>query len=229
MSAPLFLPLGDAALTVQFGDVIDDHLMAQVQALDAALIDHPLDGIYEAVPTYRSLTIHFDPLSVTPNEITAHITTLLQQTTPDSAPPRRWSVPVCYDGDHALDAGEYDTQIGLPFDDIKALHVGAIFKIAMFGFMPGCAYLSGLPKSLHIPRRATPRPQVPAGSIIIGGQQAMLSSIAMPTGWYMIGQTPVSIFDPNNDPVTPFNVGDEICFRAITDDDWNSAKIEALS
>lgn len=228
MTYPRFLPLGDAALTVEFGDIISSGLMAQVRTLDAALTKMVINGLSEIVPTYRSLTIHYDPLTLSHNDLETHVKNALTSSIANEQAGTHWQVPVCYDGDHALDREEYAAAVNLPFERIKTLHQKTVFTIAMFGFMPGCAYLSGLPNELHIPRRATPRPRVPEGSIIIGGAQAMLASIPMPTGWYMIGQTPVSIFDPNQDPVTPFNVGDKISFKAIDKSDWDIARIEKL-
>lgn len=226
MNAPRFLPLGDSALTVEFGDEIDPDLMARVATLDQTLTAEPLDGIVELVPTYRSLTIHYDPLTCSLEQLTAHVTTCLSSNAARSNnASTEWSIPVCYDPPHALDHDEFQAQVKMPFEDAVALHQQSIFTIAMFGFMPGCAYLAGLPPALHVPRRATPRPEVPPGSIMIGGQQALISSVAMPTGWYVIGRTPLTIFDPDARPVSPFAVGDKIRFRAITINDWATAAL----
>ncbi|MEN8722803.1 MAG: allophanate hydrolase subunit 1 [Alphaproteobacteria bacterium] len=226
MSGPRFLPLGDSALTVEFGDVIAPELMQAVSALDHAIRTNPPDGVIESVPTYRSLTIHFDPLQCTHLHLTDHVKDRLAQTVMTVAQGNHWLVPVCYDLPYALDKEEYQAASGLAFDQSITLHQHATFTIAMFGFMPGCAYLAGLPRALHVPRRTTPRPEVPAGSIMIGGQQALISSVAMPTGWYVIGRTPVTIFNADENPVTPFQVGDTISFTPIDAAQWESAKLQ---
>ncbi len=226
MIAPRFLPLGDSAMTVEFGDRIDPALMAAVAALDHSLAAAPVDGMIEAVPTYRSLTVHYDPLRCSFDRLAAHIRTCLNSDHAQDTRATYWRVPVCYEAPYALDKDEYQANVGLPFDEAVSLHQQAVFTIAMFGFMPGCAYLAGLPEPLHLPRRTTPRAEVPAGSVMIGGQQALISSVPMPTGWYVIGRTPLPIFNADADPVTPFKVGDKISFTAISAADWDSAQLD---
>ncbi len=228
MTAPRFLPLGDSALTVEFGDSITPDLMAAVSRLDAALTQNRLEGIIECVPTYRSLTVHFDPLRLPLSALEALITDCLAKADTEQKSQSMWRIPVCYEAPYALDKDEYEAQIGLSFDEAIKLHQQTVFTIAMFGFMPGCAYLAGLPSALHVPRRTTPRPEVPPGSIMIGGAQGLISSVAMPTGWYVIGRTPLVIFDADANPVTPFNVGDQISFAPISAEEWDSATLDRV-
>jgi KipI family sensor histidine kinase inhibitor len=99
----------------------------------------------------------------------------------------------------------------------------------MFGFAPGFTFLGGLPDELAISRRATPRPPAPPGSLLIAGGQALITTIAMPTGWYVIGQTPVRFFDPARPQPFLANVGDEIVFERIGLADFEALKRDAAA
>ena len=107
--------------------------------------------------------------------------------------------------------------LGLPQERvISPLHLGALYRVYMYGFAPGYTFLGGFwPKELTLPRRAVPRAPAPAGSLLIAGVQALIASCAMPTGWYGIGRTPVKMFDPSRTPAFLANIGDEICFERI--------------
>jgi KipI family sensor histidine kinase inhibitor len=96
------------------------------------------------------------------------------------------------------------------------------YTVAMVGFLPGFCYLSGLPQALATPRRADPRPRIPASSVSVGGAQAALGSIAGPSGWHLLGRSPVRPFLPGREPVFLFNPGDRLRFDPIAADDWES-------
>ena len=105
--------------------------------------------------------------------------------------------------------------LGLPRARIIGLHLGGRYRVYMYGFAPGFAFLGGLPKELTIPRRAVPRPPTPPGSLLIAGGQALIASCGMPTGWYGIGRTPVKMFDPRRGRIFLAGIGDELCFERI--------------
>jgi inhibitor of KinA len=105
--------------------------------------------------------------------------------------------------------------LGLSPARIIGLHLGARYRVYMYGFAPGFTFLGGLPEELKIPRRPVPRPPAPPGSLLIAGGQALIASCAMPTGWYEIGRTPVKMFDPRRERVFLAGIGDELCFERI--------------
>jgi KipI family sensor histidine kinase inhibitor len=212
--APRFLSAGETALVVEYGRAIDPLLHDHVLALDAALAAAKIEGIIETVPTYRSLMIHFDPRATTPETLIQKLTAL--DVTPRStSATKRWRIPVCYDPSLAEDMDEVASALHLPPERIISLHAEALYRVYMYGFAPGFTFLGGLPGELSISRRATPRPPAPPGSLLIAGGQALITSIAMPTGWYVIGQTPVRVFDPARAQPFLTNVGDEILFERI--------------
>ena len=213
---PRIRPLGDAALTVEFGEAIDPALSRAVLALEQAVAAAELPGIRETVPSYRALLILYDSAEIGFAPLAARLRGLLGEADAPSAGPRTsWTVPVAYDLPFGLDIEELVQQLGLPPARIRALHAAARYSVYMVGFAPGFTYLGGLDPALTVPRRATPRPQVPAGSVMIGGQQAAIVSVPIPTGWYVLGRTPLRAFDPARADPFLFHPGDTVQFRPV--------------
>ncbi|HKH81540.1 MAG TPA: 5-oxoprolinase subunit PxpB [Methylovirgula sp.] len=213
--APRFLPAGEMALVVEFGTTIDPALNDRVRALDRALAAQPIAGIVETVPTYRSLMIHFDPRVLSTAALSERIRRLDPEPDDVGAPARHWLIPVCYDAPHAEDLGEVAAALGLSPEKVAALHAGAAYRVYMYGFAPGYVFLGGLPSELTISRRPVPRPPVAPGAVLIAGGQALIASIAMPTGWYDIGRTPAALFDPRRRPAFLVEIGDMVTFEPI--------------
>ncbi|ACK50350.1 Allophanate hydrolase subunit 1 [Methylocella silvestris BL2] len=211
---PRFLLAGERALVVEFGETIDPAVNARVVALDAALGRAGLDGVVETVPTYRSLMIHYDPARIALGALRCAVSILIVQPAGVRAP-RRWRVPVCYDAPFAEDLGDVAKSLGLSTGEVVALQSAAVYRVYMYGFAPGYIFLGGLPPALNISRRPAPRPPVPPGSLLIAAGQALIASIAMPTGWHQIGRTPVKIFDFDREPMVLAEIGDEIMFDPI--------------
>ena len=214
MTGPRYLPAGECALAVEFGDTADAALLNEVLALDAALAAAPIDGILETVPTYRSLMVHFDPAILGTRELVARLQALDLAEAPHRAP-RHWRIPASWDPPYEEDLDEVAGLLGLAPDAVAALHAEVRYTVVMYGFAPGFVFLAGLPDALKIPRRPTPRPPAPPGALTIANGQALIASIAMPTGWYMLGRTPACTFDPLRDPAFPIAVGDTVMFERI--------------
>jgi KipI family sensor histidine kinase inhibitor len=159
--------------------------------------------------------IHFDPRATTPEALIETLGGF--DTTPrrDAGKAKRWRIPVCYDPALAEDLAEVSDALHLPQERIATLHADALYRVYMYGFAPGFTFLGGLPDALAISRRATPRPPAPEGALLIAGGQALITTIAMPTGWYVIGQTPVRMFDSARARAFFADVGDEVRFERI--------------
>jgi inhibitor of KinA len=210
-----FLPAGEAALVVEFGASIDPALNEKVRALDRALAAHPIAGIVETVPTYRSLMIHFDPRMLSSAALVERLRDVRPETESDTLQGRRWLIPVCYEAPYAEDLAQVSATLGLTPERVAALHAGANYRVYMYGFAPGYVFLGGLPAELAISRRPAPRPPIPPGALLIAGGQALIASVPMPTGWYDIGRTPAVLFDPKHSPPVLVEIGDEIAFEPI--------------
>ena len=210
-----FLNAGETALVVEFGTTIDPAIHARVLELDRALAAAPIEGLVEAVPTYRSLMIHYDPTRIEPQALVERLQALPAAASDAGAKARRWLVPACYAPECAPDLGAVAERLGLSQERVVALHSGATYRIYMYGFAPGFAYLGGLPEALAISRRATPRPRAEASSLLIAGGQALITTVPMPTGWHVLGRTPERFFSLDRDPVVLAAVGDEVRFEPV--------------
>ncbi len=219
-ASPRLLRCGDAALSVEFGSTTDPELNARVLALDAALAAEPFAGIIETVPTYRSLLIQLDPLATDFAALEAHILTLSARPLAQRPQPRRWHVPVVFGGEFGMDLDDLATRHATSVEALVARFCATTYHVAMIGFMPGFAYLGGLEPALTTPRRLQPRMRVPAQSISIGGAQAAIMTVEGPSGWHMMGRTPMRAFLPGRDPVFLYEPGDEIRFEPLAEEAW---------
>jgi 5-oxoprolinase (ATP-hydrolysing) subunit B len=213
---PRILPNGDTALTVEFGRSIDESINRKVLAFDRIVAGQEIAGVLETVPTYRSLLVHYDPLRVDFSSLGARLLALAQLPIAPAPTTRRWRIPVVYGGEFGIDLDEVAKVHGLSPDDVVARHTASDYFVAMVGFTPGFAYLSGLDPTLATPRRSSPRTHTPSGTIHIGGVQAAIQCLAGPSGWHLLGRTPVRAFHPRRDPVFLIAPGDAVTFHAIT-------------
>lgn len=149
---------GDTALVIEFGDRVDRRLSMVVLTLSRRLDEGRIDGIIETVPTFRSLTVYYDPLILSAAALTAHIDTLMAGLQAADAVGRQWRLPVCYDPALAADLNEVAASTGLTVEEVIERHSAAVYHVYMLGFMPGLAYLGDVPPELVLPRRKTPRP-----------------------------------------------------------------------
>lgn len=227
---PLILPVGDAALTVEFGCDIDPHTHALVlgfaHTLDAMTGGGLLEGVLEWVPTFRSVTVHFDPDRADPALLAATLLAVARKKARASALGCRWHIPVCFEPEFAPDLEELAAAKNLPPAAVVELMTSTVFTVYMLGFLPGFPYLGGLPAACDMPRLATPRKVVPARSIAVTGRMCAAYPWESPGGWRLLGRTPVRLFDPAN-PRRPALLapGDEVMWQAVGRDAY--AAIEA--
>lgn len=235
--APPFYPqsrlyaAGDQALVVEFGDSVDENLSNAVLTLDEILNTAPPAGLIETVPTYRSLLINFDPLVITRAELAEKVSELIPDCLAgeiDTSAHRRWRVPVCYGGEFGEDLDFVAEQSGMTPAQVIELHASGTYRVFMIGFAPGYTYLGGLAPELALPRREHPRGRIPAGSVAIAGGQACIFSMAVPSGWHMLGRTPETLFVPERASPCLFSPGDQIEFYQADPADWDRLKAEVI-
>lgn len=225
MSAPpLYRPVGDTALMVEFGDVVAAALHERVLALDAALAAAPFPGFCEAVPAYASLMVRFDPLATDHAAAIAALDSLLAHGPALRGAAARREVAVCYDGDLAPDLATVAEATGLGVEAVIAAHLAGDYSVFLYGFAPGYAYMAGVPEPLRLPRKAAAMRDVPAGSVIIAGPQCLVTTITMPTGWWRIGRSPTAILTGDDAHPFLFDIGDHVRFRRISLDEYHGAK-----
>lgn len=217
---PRIVPCSEAALVVEFGDAIDEATNSKVLALDLALAQANVAGVIETVPTYRSLLVHYDPLLLSFADLSARLRPLASSAPAERGSRRRWRVPVVYGGEYGIDLDDVAKARGMTTDEVVRLHTGGDYYVAMLGFLPGFAYLAGLDPRIATPRRDDPRAVTPAGTISIGGVQAGIQCLPGPSGWHLLGRTPVRTYHPRRDPVFLIEPGDAVSFHAVAAREW---------
>ncbi len=217
---PRFAACGDRALAVEFSDRVDETVNETVLALARALEDGPPDGLDEIVPTYRSLLVFYDPVRTGHGELAEAIRTRLDSLPRIERAGGEVSIPVHYGGEACLDLEEMAASKGMDREEVIAQHLSGDYRVYMIGFAPGFAYLGGLPDALHTPRKPAPRQRVPEGAVGIGGAQACVNSVASPSAWHFIGQTPLKLFDPHRERPFLLSAGDRVRFRRVGADEF---------
>ena len=203
----------------------------RVRALEFLVQEKSPVGIVETVPSFSSLLVYYDPTLVSYESLCATLTELCAQAEHVSLPPARVvELPCCYE-DPALgiDLESAAERLRLTADELVRLHAGARYLVYFIGFTPGLPYLGGLPERIRLPRLETPRTKVPAGSVGIGGIQVCIYSVESPGGYWILGRTPLRLYDPGAPEPILLRPGDHIRFRAIDRPEYDDivAAVEA--
>ena len=215
---PRFLPAGDAAIVVELGDAISPAINRRVRSLSLALGNGTVPGVFDFLPTYRSVLVYYDPLSVSPDAVQSQIARLLQSPDAEAAAnPRVALIPTLYGGDMGSDIGFVASHAGITEQEVVDIHSATDYLIYMMGFSPGFAYLGGLDERIITPRLESPRTQIPAGAVGIAESQTGVYPVASPGGWQLIGRTPLKLFDPARNPPALLSAGDYVRFTPIAD------------
>jgi KipI family sensor histidine kinase inhibitor len=215
-SEPRLLPAGDLAVSVELGDEITREANARVLTLERLLADAAVPGIVETVPTFRALLVHYDPLVLPWPALEARLRELLPRLAGSAPPPgRRVELPCAYGGEHGPDLEEVARRLRLAPEEVVDLHVGAQHTVYFIGFTPGLPYMTGMPERLTIPRLDRPRTKTPPGSVGIGGTQCCIYSVESPGGFWVLGRTPLRLYDPGAPDPILLRPGDHVRFRPI--------------
>lgn len=218
-------PLGDSALTVEFGDRVSVDLNKRAIALATHFQNNSFPGFIESVPAYASTTIFYDLFEVrrafaefatafdAVKSLADNATNNLSLSHNEAS--RTIEIPVHFDTDSALDLDFIAEQNNLSRDEVIAIFTAATYRVFMLGFLPGFTYMGEVDERIATPRRETPRTLVPKGSVGIAGKQTGIYSLASPGGWQIIGRTDVEMFTPNAESPSLLQPGDEVRFIAV--------------
>ena len=217
--------VGDTAFSVEFGETVDRATNLRVSGLCHAIRAASPAGLVEVVPTFRSVLVSYDPLLTCRARLQTEVEALAAEGR-DVLATQGWSwrIPVCYDDDLGPDLEEVGRACGLTRQEVIACHGGAEYFVYMLGFMPGFAYMGGLPDRLRLPRRSTPRLKVPAGSVAMADAYAAVYPWDSPGGWHLLGQTPVVFFDLARPRPSLLAAGDRVRFHAIGRAEFDAAR-----
>lgn len=209
----------DQALLIRFGDEIGPGVHRQVRKLLRSLEQDRLPGVWNLHPAYCSLLLRFDPCRVDHEELEHLIRERAAQVDQiDLPPPETVEIPVQYGGEDGPDLESLAALHGMNVDEVVRVHSEAVYTVYFLGFVPGFAYLGGMPEMLATPRRAAPRKRVEAGSVGIGGNQTGVYPFATPGGWQIIGRTALPMFQAGRESMSLLEIGDEVRFRPQSPD-----------
>ena len=196
----------------------------RVRALEFLIQQKALTGVVETVPTYSSLLVYYEPREVDYETLCASIAELVPQATTGVLPPARSvELPCCYDDPElGFDLVSAAARLALSADDLIRLHAGAEYLVYFIGFTPGLPYMTGMPERINIARLDTPRTKTPPGSVGIGGIQCCIYSVESPGGFWILGRTPVPLYDPSASEPTLLRPGDRVRFLRIDRSEYDS-------
>lgn len=224
-------PLGDSAITVDFGNCIDEAINKEVIRRFNQLQQQPFAGMIEAVPAYSSLTIHYNMLALK-KKVAAGVTIFewvqqqllerLNQPVENLASKERlMKIPVCYEKGFAPDIDQLAATRNISVEEVIQTHTSKNYKVYMLGFLPGFTYMGEVDEKIAIPRKPQPV-NIVAGSVGIAGKQTGIYPLPSPGGWQIIGRTPLKLFDAKRDEPTLLRAGDEIQFYSISKSEYES-------
>jgi inhibitor of KinA len=209
---PVVQPVGDTAVLLNFGSTIDPAVFDHILALEAALHAAPPPGLVETVPAYATLLIILDPLVTDAETLATAACALSAATIAAPITGTLHSIPMCCDADLAPDLADAADRLGLSPTAVIDTHLATEFRVYMYGFAPGYAYMDGVDPALHLPRKAVPVRSRPPGTIMIAGGQCLVTTLPMPTGWWVIGATRTPVLRPDDARPFLFQPGDRVRF-----------------
>ena len=210
-----FYDCGESALLVDFRSHYSKTLSLAI--LDAAgrLAKKDLPGLRECVPALSSLTVFYDPLELSRQRLAAEVETLFAASRTIGGHGRTFEIPVLYGGEDGPDLDDVAAKAGIAPEEAARLHASQLYHVYMLGFLPGFAYLGSVPAPLRLPRRATPRSRVPAGSVAIASDLTAVYPLESPGGWHLIGSTPVVLWDMARQEEPLLKPGDRVRFVPV--------------
>lgn len=222
LATPKISPLGDGALTIDFGNTISLELNSRAIALAEKIASEPFDGFIESVSAYSSVAVFYDILEVrraypefpTAFEAVRDLVSLALQNDhrTDAGENRIVEIPVDFGVDTALDIDVVAGYGGISRAEVVEMFCSKTYRVFMLGFLPGFAYMGTVDDRIAAPRRRSPRKAVPKGSVGIAGNQTGIYPLESPGGWQIIGRTAVEMFTPNADSPCLLSPGDEVNF-----------------
>lgn len=222
--------LSETAIVAEWEQRVDARIAFSIRQLQLIVSTSFVPGLIEMVPAYASLTFYYAPREVLKalpetgttaadrmkfflqqklqqlkaTDTSTHKTTILKE------------IPVCYGGEYGPDLNLVATHCGISEAEVIRLHSQAVYQVYMIGFVPGFAYLGGMPEQLATPRRSAPRPRVPAGTVGIAGVQTGIYPMEITGGWQLIGRTSRTLFSVDKNPPSWLQAGDEVIFVPVS-------------
>lgn len=220
-SRPRLHASGDSLLLVELDARMAPEVNARAVALAAALRAARLAGVRDVVPSYAAVGVHVDPLRLDVAALERAVAEAWDVGPVAAAEGGRLvEIPVCYGGEFGPDLDEVAGFARCSADDVVRWHSETVYRVYMLGFLPGFAYLGAVDETIAMPRRQTPRPAVPAGSVGIAGRQTGVYPTESPGGWRLVGRTPWRMFDAGRARPALLDAGDRVRFVPVAAGQW---------
>ncbi len=203
-------------LMVRLFDAIEECNMPWMLAATARLRERFATHLVELVPSYTTLMVHYDLLTLSPQQARDLIHLALDNLAPDpSVRGQHHVLPVWYDPSVGPELSLLAQRGGLGISDVIRRHSEREYQVFALGFAPGFAFMGLVEEVLAAPRLNTPRKRVAAGSVGIAERQTAAYPVVSPGGWNLIGRTTSTLFDRQRDGYSLLQPGDRVSFAAI--------------
>lgn len=208
----------DKALMVYLASEPSAGVLAVQQRMNSALRQQFGAALLELVPSYTSVLLVFDLLQLDHQELSAFIRAnwlCWLAASQDNTASRIVQLPCYYSEESGPDLTRLATEKGLSISELVQLHSNMDYQVYAIGFAPGFAYLGFVDPRLSSPRHASPRLQVPSGTVALADRQTAVYPATSPGGWQLLGRCPIQLFDLQQEPVMPFSIGDTVRFVPV--------------
>lgn len=214
---PDIQPFGERSILISWEEKIDEELLGLLLFCKEKIFEKKEASIVEVIHTYNALAVVYKAaIKNVTNEISTLKSLISELVVPERTQHRFYRIPVCYDLKFGLDLEAISDKNNLSIPEIMALHLAPVYTIYFMGFLPGFLYLGGLDDKLFVDRKKCPRKKIVSGAVGIGGRQTGIYPSSSPGGWQIIGNCPLTLFHPNQNPPSLFLAGDTIQFYPIS-------------
>jgi len=219
------LPCGEAAIRVLVDDAGAEEQWRVVHRVADWLLKNPVPGVYGSVPTYDSLLVEFDASRQNVETLAPLLSLMARDALHGDGPaprtPKHFTLPVVYGGEHGPDLGFVADFLSTTEAEVVALHTAEERVVRCLGGPAASCMIDGPAFARPIPRLADPRLEVPPNAVSVAGRQGVIGPVRSPSGWRLIGLSPVSVMDRATETLVPYRPGDVIRFSAIQPDQWD--------
>lgn len=211
-----FKPFGSNALLIEWPNQIDLNILNEIISLQKGIETELAELIIETINAYNSLTVIFKDEIILLTDLTEKVKQIYNSGTRQiDIKSKTWKIPVCYDEEFGIDLKDIAKEKNCSISEIIEMHTHPKYIVYFTGFLPGFLYLGGLPATLVIPRKSTPRLHIIKGAVAIGGEQTGIYPSNSPGGWNIIGNSPLEFFNTTQNPPCFAQAGDTLSFYAI--------------
>tara|TARA_R110002074_G_scaffold88123_2_gene194303 strand:+ start:3454 stop:4185 length:732 start_codon:yes stop_codon:yes gene_type:complete len=209
------------SILIEWPAIIDKNVLNDILNFKNSIKKNNVKHKAEVINTYSSILVIYNLTIDNINDEILELKTLYNSKNKfQNTHPLIWEIPVCYDDEFGVDLDSFSKEKKLSKPEIISCHSEAIYTVYFIGFLPGFLYLGGLDSKLFLDRKTLPNLNVKKGSVAIGGQQTGIYPQDSPGGWHIIGNSPIELFNANENPPCLINVGDKVKFISVDKQDY---------